>query len=76
MSRCYACNVVLKPVELVRRFKDSGNFTDMCTKCLKDVNVETVEGRAYKEEDTEIDIEDVSVFDEGDNDTDEVEDWE
>lgn len=31
--RCYACNKILTPFESTRKFA-SGEFVDMCTKCL------------------------------------------
>jgi hypothetical protein len=32
--RCYACNVILTPLEATRKFEESGEFVDLCTKCL------------------------------------------
>ena len=53
----------------MRKFRDSGIFTDTCGKCLRDIPASTVEGKAFK------DLED---YDEGDDQyiSDEVEDWE
>ena len=67
--RCQCCNVILTPQESVRKFRDSGSFTDTCSKCLRDIPASTVEGKAFK------DLED---YDEGDDQyiSDEVEDWE
>ena len=31
--RCQACNVILTPVQSVRKF-ESGEFVDLCDKCL------------------------------------------
>ena len=44
--RCSCCNVILTPAESVRRFKESGEFVDMCTKCLSTISddVDTTEG--------------------------------
>jgi hypothetical protein len=48
--RCYSCNVILSTSESVRRFKQSGEFTELCTKCLNTIDdVETEDG-AYEEE--------------------------
>jgi hypothetical protein len=50
--RCTACNVILTTSESVRRFKDSGEFVDLCNKCLSTISedVTTVEGVASDEE--------------------------
>ncbi len=48
--RCSCCNVVLTPQESVRKFRDSGQYTDTCTKCLRDIPVATVEGAAFEED--------------------------
>lgn len=50
--RCSACNVILTTSESVRRFKDSGDFVDLCNKCLSTISedVSTVEGIASDEE--------------------------
>lgn len=54
--RCTCCNVVLTPSECVRKFKGSGDFVDMCNKCLATISedVEVVDGKAT-DEDTEYD---------------------
>lgn len=49
MSRCYSCNCILTPQESVRRFRESDAFTDLCSKCLRDVSVPTLEGQGYRE---------------------------
>jgi hypothetical protein len=50
--RCSACNVILSTSESVRRFKNSGDFVDLCNKCLSTISddVETVDGEAQDEE--------------------------
>jgi hypothetical protein len=50
--RCAACNVILSTSESVRRFKGSGDFVDLCNKCLSTISddVETVDGEAEDEE--------------------------
>ena len=50
--RCSACNVILSTSESVRRFKNSGDFVDLCNKCLSTISddVETVDGEAHDEE--------------------------
>ncbi len=50
--RCYCCNNLLTPQESVRRFKESGTFTDMCNGCLGEISddVDTVDGDNPEEE--------------------------
>lgn len=67
--RCQCCNVILTPQESVRKFRDSGVYTDTCGKCLRDVSLPTIEGKAFKEyEDYDDSFTEVI--------TDDVEDWE
>ena len=51
--RCECCNVVLTPQESVRKFKHSGNYTDTCTRCLREIDVDTLEGSCFIEEELE-----------------------
>jgi hypothetical protein len=55
--RCAACNNILSTSESVRRFKSSGDFVDLCNKCLSTISeeVETIEGIASDEEEYEDD---------------------
>lgn len=62
--RCYCCGVILTPQESVRKFRDSGAFTDTCSRCLREIDVPTVEG-SFFDSDT-IDTDD--NFDGFDND--------
>jgi hypothetical protein len=51
--RCYCCNNSLSGAEAVRKFKESGAFTDMCDRCLSEIReegLETVEGEAEDEQ--------------------------
>ena len=48
MSRCECCNNLLTPQESVRKFKLSGEYTNACGKCLKEIGLATVEGRGYR----------------------------
>jgi hypothetical protein len=50
--RCYSCNNILTTQESVRRFKNSGDFVDMCNKCLSSISdeVDTVDGKASDED--------------------------
>lgn len=50
--RCVCCNVVLSGQEATRKFKESGEYTDMCTKCLSTIDdqVSYTEGNNIKEE--------------------------
>lgn len=34
MSRCRACNVILNEAELTKKDKMTGDFIDLCSKCL------------------------------------------
>jgi len=34
--RCYTCNVLLTTEEACSKFKGSGEYTEMCTKCLRE----------------------------------------
>lgn len=67
--RCSCCNVILTPQESVRKFRDSGEYTDTCSRCLRDIDVPTKEGAAYDEDMLDI-IEDTGPFD--DDDLDEI----
>jgi hypothetical protein len=53
--RCAACNVILSTSESVRRFKNSGDFVDLCNKCLSTISddIETVDGEAQDEDETD-----------------------
>lgn len=55
--RCSACNVILTTSESVRRFKTSGDFVDLCNKCLSTISddIETVDGEAAGEDSTDDD---------------------
>jgi len=66
--RCSCCNVVLTPQESVRKFRDSGTYTDTCTKCLRDIPVATVEGATFDED--YVDVNSGLPFD--DDDLDEI----
>lgn len=48
--RCSCCDVILTPQESVRKFRDSLNYTDTCTRCLRDIPVPTVEGNTFSED--------------------------
>jgi len=54
--RCYACNCVLNTQAATRKFKGSGDFVDLCNKCLSTIDdeVEVTDGRVEEDdEDTE-----------------------
>ena len=55
--KCVCCDVILTTAESVRKFKNSGNYVDMCNKCLSTISddVATVEGTASDEEGSEED---------------------
>lgn len=48
--RCDCCGVILTPQESVRKFRDSGEYTNTCNKCLRDIPVPTVEGKSFDED--------------------------
>lgn len=48
--RCQCCNVTLSTQESVRKFRDSGRYTDTCSRCLRDIDVPTVEGVNYQDD--------------------------
>jgi hypothetical protein len=49
--RCFACNVVLTPQESTRKFS-SGEYVDLCTKCLGTIqeDVVTEDSDTYEQE--------------------------
>lgn len=51
--RCYSCNKILSSKESVRRFKESGDFVDLCNGCLATISdeVDTVDGHVGEEDD-------------------------
>ena len=53
--RCYCCNKVLSSQEATRRFKESGEFADMCNDCLStiDEDIEVTDGYQEEEDDEE-----------------------
>lgn len=53
--RCYCCDVRLSQKEACTKFKVSGLFTEMCTRCLSTIDVDTV---APKQEFSDKDEED------------------
>lgn len=77
--KCSCCDVILTPQESVRKFKESGMYTDTCSRCLREIGLPTEEGKNYSEiNDEDIDVEYDEAYWEDDSDpiTDEVEDWE
>lgn len=50
--RCYSCNCILSQQESIRKFKESGTYTELCSGCLSTISddVETVEGNYEPEE--------------------------
>ena len=53
--KCSCCDVILTTAESVRKFKGSGEYVDMCNKCLATISddVATVEGEASDEDSSE-----------------------
>lgn len=52
--KCSCCDVILTTAESVRKFKSSGEYVDMCNKCLSTISddVVVVDGAASDEEDS------------------------
>jgi len=54
--RCYSCQRALNDYESTLKSATTGEYLDMCNKCLKDLNIKTV-GRsdlsAYEDANTE-----------------------
>jgi hypothetical protein len=53
--RCYCCNNILTTQEATRKFKLSGEFTDMCDQCLNEIvddtkYMETLDGESGDED--------------------------
>ena len=46
--KCSCCDVILSTRESVRKFKTSGDYVDMCDKCLSTISedVSVIEGKA------------------------------
>jgi len=69
MSRCECCNNILTPQESVRKFRESGAYTNSCGPCLRDIGIATVEGNVYRggyveDDDPVYEKKDDHVFDE------------
>jgi len=50
--RCHACNVILTTQEATRKFEESGEFVDLCNKCLStiDGDVTYTDGNTVEDE--------------------------
>ena len=59
--RCYACQRNLNDYESTLRSAVSGEFLDMCKKCLTDLDIITVQNKSnpdeYSPDDDDLDIE-------------------
>jgi hypothetical protein len=54
--RCQACNVVLTPQESTRKFAISGDYVDLCNKCLSTIDdVDTLDSEYLDDEEGESD---------------------
>jgi exonuclease VII small subunit len=51
--KCSCCDVILTTQESVRKFRNSGEYVDMCNKCLSTISddVQVVDGDADDEDD-------------------------
>lgn len=49
--RCQACNVILTTQEATRKFKESGDFVDLCNKCLSTIDEDVNYSDGNHEED-------------------------
>lgn len=52
--RCYCCNVVLTPAESTRKFS-SGEYADMCTKCLSTIQEDILVDEENEHDETDSD---------------------
>lgn len=43
MMRCKACNVALDDIESTRKDKQTGEYLDLCVKCLYGYDIEEIE---------------------------------
>jgi len=52
--KCSCCDVILTTQESVRKFKNSGEYVDMCNKCLSTISddVQVIDGEAEDEDDS------------------------
>lgn len=50
--RCYCCNKNLSDAESVLKHPDTGEYLDMCRKCLQDIPIEPVESDKFLSDDT------------------------
>jgi hypothetical protein len=41
--RCYCCNAALNDVEATRKFRDSGEYAEMCNECVRSIAGEGIE---------------------------------
>lgn len=53
MSRCYCCDTILSTQEACAKFKGSGEYTEMCNKCIKAAELTDVVVRPNKPVDDE-----------------------
>ena len=53
--KCSCCDVILSTRESVRKFQSSGEYVDMCDKCLSTISddVAVIEGKADDEDEYE-----------------------
>jgi hypothetical protein len=51
--KCSCCDVILTTQESVRKFRNSGEYVDMCNKCLSTISddVQVVDGDIDDEDD-------------------------
>jgi hypothetical protein len=49
--KCSCCDVILSTRESVRKFKSSGEYVDMCDKCLSTISddVTVIEGKVTED---------------------------
>jgi hypothetical protein len=50
--RCSACNVILTTQESTRKFKVSGDYVDMCNKCLHTIDEDVQYSEGNNDNDT------------------------
>lgn len=62
--KCYACDHILTPQESTRKFKLSGEYTDMCNQCLKTIDdgIETVDSTSIGDDADDEEDQDGDVY--------------
>lgn len=60
--KCCSCDVILSDFEATRRGALSGEFLDLCNKCIKGLNIATIDRPDLHDSGYEDEEEDYSVY--------------